>query len=85
MKSQKFILHSRTIWSSILTLLIAVCPMLLEGVEGGFTEASLGQIIGVIVSTLMTILSRYHTDGEIYTPRGLPGRDYRPAYQDKER
>lgn len=84
MKSQKFILHSKTVLSALLTLLIAVCPLLLEGVESEFTEASTGQIIGVIVTTLLTILSRYHTKGEIYTPRGLPGRDYRPAYQDQK-
>ena len=84
MSGQKFILHSKTVLSAILTLLIAVCPLLLQGVEQGFSEVLIGEIVALLVTTGLTILNRYTAQGRLYTPRGLPGRSYVPAWQEKQ-
>ena len=76
MRSQKFILHSKTLWSAILTLMIAILPLILEGIEQGFSDEHWGSIIAVTASTLWTIYNRYIAHGSLYTPPGLPGRDY---------
>lgn len=76
MKYQKFFLKSKTIWGAVLTLLIAIAPLLLEGVEQGFTNEHVGSIIALAVSTLWTIYSRYIAQGNLYTPYGFPGRSY---------
>ena len=76
MKYQKFILHSKTFWSAILTLAISVLPLILEGIEQGFSEEHWGSIIAVTASTLWTIYNRYIAVGTLYTPKGLPGRNY---------
>ena len=76
MRSQKFILHSKTLWSAILTLAISILPLILEGVEQEFSEELLGSIIALTASTLWTIYNRYIAHGSLYTPQGLPGRDY---------
>ena len=76
MKHQKFILHSKTFWSAILTLAIAICPKILEGLEQGFSEEHLGEIIALTATTLWTIYNRYVARGTLYKPQGLPGRDY---------
>ena len=76
MKHQKFIFYSKTVWSAILTLAISVLPLILEGLEQGFSEEHLGEIIALNGSTLWTIYNRYIARGSLYTPPGLPGRDY---------
>lgn len=84
MKHQKFIFHSKTVISAILTLLISVCPLLLRGINEGFSEALTGEIIAILVTSILTIRSRYHAQGTLYTPRGLPGRDYVPAWKNEQ-
>ncbi len=78
MKRQKFILHSKTIWSTLITLALAVLPHLLDGVEQGFSEEQLGTIIAVTATSLWTIYNRYIAQGSLYTPNGIPGRSYVP-------
>lgn len=84
MNGQKFILESKTVWSSILTLLIAICPLLLQGVEQEFNEVLIGKIVGLLITTGLTIRSRYLAQGSLYTPRGFPGRSYVPAWRERE-
>ncbi len=76
MRSQKFIFHSKTLWSAILTLAIAILPLILEDIEKGFSEEILGSIIALTASTLWTIYNRYIAHGNLYTTQGLPGRNY---------
>ena len=81
MREQKFLFQSQTVLSAILTFLIAVCPLLLEGVNGEFNEALIGQIITLTITFFWNVRSRYLAQTTLYTPRGLPGRDYIPAYK----
>ena len=76
MKSQKYILHSKTIWGALLTLAMAIGPTALEGIEDGFSTGRLIQIAATLLTTAGTIAGRYTAKGDIYTPHGLPGRDY---------
>ena len=84
MSQQKFLLNSQTVLSAILTFLIAVCPLLLEGVNGEFNEAILTQLISLTITFFWNIHSRYRAQTTLYTPRGLPGRDYIPAYKQRD-
>ena len=79
MTNQKFIFKSKTIVSALLTLLLAIIPQLIEGVENDFPLEQVILIVATVLSTSGTILGRYHAQGEIYTPDKLPGRSYRPV------
>ena len=76
MKYQKFFLKSKTIWGAILTLFIAIAPLILEGLEMGFTHEQVGSIITLTFTTIWTMYSRYMATGSLYTPNGFPGRSY---------
>ena len=76
MKSQKFILQSKTFWSAILTLAIAIMPKILECLEQGVSGDNLGEIIALTCTTVWTLYNRYNARASLYTPSGLPGRDY---------
>ena len=79
MREQKFFFKSKTIASALLTLLLAIIPQLIEGVENDFPLEQVILIVATVLSTSGTILSRYHAQGEIYTPDNFPGRSYRPV------
>ena len=76
MKQQKFILKSKTVWGALITLFLAVSPYLQDGIENGMTRNHWLQISSILLGTASTIVGRYKARGEIYTPHGLPGRDY---------
>lgn len=76
MRSQKHVLHSKTIWSALITLAMAIGPTALEGIEDGFTPGRLLQIGAIFLTTAGTIAGRYTAKGDIYTPHGIPGRNY---------
>ena len=81
MSSQKFILESKTVQSAILTFAIAILPHVLEGVNDGFTLGFWMSFIPLACSTAWNIFSRYVANTTVYTPPGLPGRDYVPAWK----
>jgi|GEM_PF-4025024 len=83
MTSQKFILHSKTVQSAILTFAIAVLPKLLEGVNDGFSHGFWMSFVPLAASTAWNIYSRYVANSSLFTPHGLPGQDYVPAYKQK--
>lgn len=69
-------MKSKTVWSAILTLAIATLPVVNEGLETGFTRRRLFQIFLVFTTTAGTIASRSVASHQLYTPHGLPGRNY---------
>jgi hypothetical protein len=77
MKRQKVITRSNTVWSALITLTIAVLPYLQQGMRTNFEQFEWSYVISVTISTLATIIARYNAETEIYTPHGLPGRDYK--------
>jgi len=79
MKKQKYFFHSKAIVSSILTLLLAVIPHLIEGVNTEFSGGLILLIISTVCTSMGSILGRYHAEGEIYTSKGFPGRNYTPV------
>ena len=83
MNGQKFFLYSKTVWWAIFTFLIAVCPLLLQGLEQGFNEVLIGEIIGLLITTGLTLRSRYLAQGTLYTPHGFPGRSYVRAWKER--
>ena len=76
MSKQKIITKSWTIWSALLTLAIALSPILEQGVETEFEDFDWLGAVSILLTTSSTIFGRYRAKEQIYTPHGLPGRDY---------
>jgi len=85
MKQQKFILKSKTVWSALFTLFVAITPEIQHGLEHGINSVRWWKIAAITFTTTGTVLSRYVARGELYTPYGFLGRDYvSPSRQDVE-
>ena len=84
MNGQKFFLHSKTVCWAICTLLVAICPLVIQGLKQGFDAVLIGEIVGLLVTSGLTLRSRYFAQGALYTPRGFPGRSYVPVWKEKQ-
>lgn len=72
----KSIFSSITIWSVILMLFTAISPELERIASFGEVKtADIIRIINILAVTGLTIISRYHDDSPLFTPKGFPGRD----------
>ena len=81
---QKFILHSKTIWAALLNYALAFTLIALQNENLQLSTVSIIGIALLTVTTYLTIISRYYAWGLLYTPRGIIGRSYVPAWQERE-
>ena len=76
MKRQKSIFQSKTVRTALINHGLAIMLAIQQANEQGFNQNTFVEILTFTVLGLATIYYRYTAKGELYTPNGLPGRDY---------
>ena len=72
---QKNLFLSLTFWGAVGLFIEGIKPIAIENITQGFSTGIAFDYLGFLVAFMITVLGRYNANSQIFTPKGLPGRD----------